>query len=98
VVRTTTALSGLAHAASHPTQVRTSHNNLSEVKHSHLYRRLALLVTIEYAWNVFPSTSLSSGVLLGAHVVLLIAIWFGFPEGLSVAGRVDIAMVQKKQL
>ena len=29
--------------------------------------RLALLLAIEYAWNVFPSTNLSSGVLLVSH-------------------------------
>ncbi|KAH9857032.1 mannosyltransferase [Lenzites betulinus] len=43
--------------------------------------RLALLLAIEYAWNVYPSTALSSGVLLGANVALVMGIWFGYPEG-----------------
>lgn len=37
--------------------------------------RLALFAAIEYAWNVFPSTVTSSSVLLGAHLVLLGALW-----------------------
>jgi alpha-1,3-mannosyltransferase len=36
---------------------------------------------IEYAWNVYPSTTLSSTVLGVAHVVLLMGIWFGYVEG-----------------
>ncbi|KAI0780777.1 mannosyltransferase [Trametes elegans] len=43
--------------------------------------KLALLLAIEYAWNVYPSTSLSSGVLVGANAVLVLGIWFGYPEG-----------------
>lgn len=38
--------------------------------------RLALFAVIEVAWNVFPSTPLSSSVLLGAHLVMLAALWF----------------------
>ena len=37
--------------------------------------RVALFMGIEFAWNVFPSTLLSSSVLLGAHLVLLAALW-----------------------
>lgn len=37
--------------------------------------RLALPFTIEYAWNVFPSTSMSSLLLLGSHIVLLAGLW-----------------------
>ena len=40
-----------------------------------------LLFGIEYAWNVFPSTDLSSSVLFAAHVTLLLGIWFGHPDG-----------------
>jgi len=42
---------------------------------------LALILGIEYAWNVFPSTPLSSGVLLASNTLLLLGIWFGFAEG-----------------
>ncbi|KAI0831468.1 mannosyltransferase [Trametes gibbosa] len=47
--------------------------------------RLALLLGIEYAWNVYPSTSLSSGVLLAANAALLLGIWFGYSEGRTVS-------------
>lgn len=42
---------------------------------------VAILAAIEYAWNVYPSTNLSSAALLVAHVLLVAGIWFGFPEG-----------------
>lgn len=38
---------------------------------------------IEYAWNVYPSTTRSSVVLCISHVVLLGGIWFGYAEGRS---------------
>ena len=38
---------------------------------------------IEYAWNVYPSTTRSSAVLCISHVVLLGGIWFGYAEGKS---------------
>lgn len=43
--------------------------------------RIVLLLGIEYAWNVFPSTNLSSGILVAADAALLLGIWFGYPEG-----------------
>ncbi|OBZ75976.1 putative Dol-P-Man:Man(5)GlcNAc(2)-PP-Dol alpha-1,3-mannosyltransferase [Grifola frondosa] len=43
--------------------------------------RLMILLGIEYAWNVFPSTSFSSGLLCVANAVLLAGVWFGYPEG-----------------
>ncbi|KAI0363477.1 mannosyltransferase [Pilatotrama ljubarskyi] len=43
--------------------------------------RLALLLAIECAWNVYPSTSLSSSVLLVANAALVVGIWVGYPEG-----------------
>lgn len=52
-----------------------------------LLPQLLILAGIEYAWNVFPSTTLSSGILLAAHVLLLLGIWFGFPEGRTVVSR-----------
>ena len=36
--------------------------------------RLGLLVAIEYCWNVFPATPISSGLLALCHGVLLIAL------------------------
>jgi len=43
--------------------------------------KLVLIFGIEYAWNVFPSTPLSSGVLLAGNILLMMGIWFGFAEG-----------------
>ncbi|KAI0673069.1 mannosyltransferase [Trametes maxima] len=43
--------------------------------------RLVLLLAIEYAWNVYPSTSLSSGALVVANAALVLGTWFGHPEG-----------------
>lgn len=37
--------------------------------------KLALILGIEYAWNVFPSTPISSSVLLGANSILLLGVW-----------------------
>ncbi|KAG6853440.1 hypothetical protein C0991_004365 [Blastosporella zonata] len=37
--------------------------------------RLAILLGIEYAWNVFPSTPLSSSILLSANSLLLVGAW-----------------------
>ncbi|KAJ7582874.1 glycosyltransferase family 58 protein [Mycena floridula] len=36
-----------------------------------------MILVIEYAWNVYPSTQLSSCVLLGANVILLLGLWHG---------------------
>ena len=38
---------------------------------------------IEYAWNVYPSTTRSSVVLCVSHVILLGGIWFGHAEGIT---------------
>ncbi|KIM80719.1 glycosyltransferase family 58 protein [Piloderma croceum F 1598] len=46
-----------------------------------IFFKLTLILGIEYAWNVFPSTSFSSAVLLAANTLLLVGVWFGFPEG-----------------
>ncbi|KAG1756515.1 mannosyltransferase [Suillus paluster] len=43
--------------------------------------QMALMGAIEYAWNVYPSTPLSSGLLLAANSLMLLGIWFGYPEG-----------------
>ncbi|KAG7092366.1 hypothetical protein E1B28_008725 [Marasmius oreades] len=44
--------------------------------------KIALLLAIEYSWNVFPSTIISSSALLGAHVILLVGIRYGYPCGI----------------
>jgi alpha-1,3-mannosyltransferase len=36
--------------------------------------RIAIVAAIEYAWNVFPSTPLSSSVLFAANIGLLVGI------------------------
>ncbi|CAE6353120.1 unnamed protein product [Rhizoctonia solani] len=43
--------------------------------------RVTILAMIEYAWNTYPSTNLSSGLLLAAHILLVVGVWFGYPEG-----------------
>nr|GAT47206.1 glycosyltransferase family 58 protein [Mycena chlorophos] len=43
--------------------------------------KVLILCAIEYAWNVFPSTTISSSVLLGANILLLVGIWSGWPNG-----------------
>ncbi|KIY50974.1 glycosyltransferase family 58 protein [Fistulina hepatica ATCC 64428] len=40
-----------------------------------LYIKLVLPIMIEYAWNVFPSTALSSAFLLLGNLMLLLGIW-----------------------
>ncbi|KAI0273566.1 mannosyltransferase [Gloeopeniophorella convolvens] len=46
--------------------------------------KLAIIGAIEYAWNVYPSTAVSSGVLCLAHIILLAGVWFGYQEGQHV--------------
>ncbi|KAI0319373.1 mannosyltransferase [Amylostereum chailletii] len=43
--------------------------------------RLALLAIIEYAWNVFPSTNLSSALLCSSNALLVAGVWFGYAQG-----------------
>jgi len=40
-------------------------------------------VGIEYSWNVFPSTNISSYILNAAHALILIGIWLGYPIGVQ---------------
>lgn len=56
--------------------------------------RLAILLAIEYAWNVYPSTNLSSGVLVAANAALLVGVWFGYPEGKSAYSRDGDAKIE----
>ncbi|KAL4253867.1 Dol-P-Man:Man(5)GlcNAc(2)-PP-Dol alpha-1,3-mannosyltransferase [Abortiporus biennis] len=46
--------------------------------------RITLLAAIEYAWNVYPSTTFSSGVLFIANALLVSGVWFGYPQGVNV--------------
>jgi len=55
--------------------------------------QLLIMVGIEYAWNVFPSTSLSSGILLASNCALVIGIWFGYAEGKQVKSRLNSSLV-----
>jgi alpha-1,3-mannosyltransferase len=57
---------------------------------------MALIGAIEYAWNVYPSTSLSSGILLTANLVILLGIWFGYPEGKMFLKRSHRSQVSQK--
>ncbi|EGN95377.1 glycosyltransferase family 58 protein [Serpula lacrymans var. lacrymans S7.3] len=43
--------------------------------------KLAILLAIEYAWNIFPSTPRSSGLLLLGNALLLLGIGFGHADG-----------------
>ena len=45
---------------------------------------LAIIVAIECSWNVFPSTKISSLVLLIGNALLLLGIWFGPAFGRSI--------------
>jgi hypothetical protein len=48
-------------------------------------RRLAILASIEYAWNVYPSTALSSSILCLANAALVAGIWFGNAQGRTLS-------------
>ncbi|TEB36166.1 dolichyl-P-Man:Man(5)GlcNAc(2)-PP-dolichyl mannosyltransferase [Coprinellus micaceus] len=49
--------------------------------------RLVILTAIEYAWNVFPSTTFSSSILLLGNSALLLGVWFGEACGKDVTAR-----------
>uniref|UniRef100_A0A0W0F8T8 Dol-P-Man:Man(5)GlcNAc(2)-PP-Dol alpha-1,3-mannosyltransferase n=1 Tax=Moniliophthora roreri TaxID=221103 RepID=A0A0W0F8T8_MONRR len=53
-----------------------------------LFVKMALMGAIEYSWNIFPSTPFSSSVLLGAHLVLLCGILYGYPCGIPQRKKV----------
>ncbi|EEB91814.1 hypothetical protein MPER_09769, partial [Moniliophthora perniciosa FA553] len=58
--------------------------------------KIALMGAIEFSWNVFPSTVLSSSVLLGAHIVLLGGILYGYPCGVSQRKKVQFEPISKQ--
>jgi len=43
--------------------------------------KIGVLACIEYCWNVYPSTILSSSLLTLGNAALVIGIWHGYPEG-----------------
>lgn len=47
--------------------------------------RVALLVAIEFSWNVYPSTPLSSTVLHVSHLVTIAGLWLGTDSAMSAA-------------
>jgi hypothetical protein len=47
------------------------------------------MIAIEYAWNVYPATPVSSGILHAAHMVLLGALLFTAMPAPSKARSVD---------
>ena len=53
------------------------------------------MLVIEYAWNVFPSTTISSAVLLMANVFLLGGICFGYPEETTSASDFPKGQVEQ---
>eukprot|EP00033_Pygsuia_biforma_P003429 GCRY01003758.1.p1 GENE.GCRY01003758.1~~GCRY01003758.1.p1 ORF type:complete len:453 (+),score=74.88 GCRY01003758.1:133-1359(+) len=53
--------------------------------------RLLVLGMIEYGWNIYPSTTLSSALLLGGHLVVLTGILLTEPPALLA-----VASVKKK--
>ncbi|KAK7337433.1 hypothetical protein VNO77_18008 [Canavalia gladiata] len=42
--------------------------------------RLILFVGVELCWNIYPSNSLSSVLLLCLHLIILLGLWFAPPE------------------
>ena len=90
MVRTAAALPRLADKVSYRPEVRML--ILWVVSETDIgYRRIVLLLAIEYAWNVFPSTILSSAVLFISNATLITGIWFGYPEGIhpEQKGKID---------
>ncbi|KAI0032272.1 mannosyltransferase [Vararia minispora EC-137] len=49
--------------------------------------KLAVLASIEYAWNVYPSTTLSSSCLLLSNAALVAGLWFGDSQGRPLEPR-----------
>ncbi|KAL1745653.1 glycosyltransferase family 58 protein [Schizophyllum fasciatum] len=49
--------------------------------------KIAVIVGIEYAWNVFPSTTTSSAVLLCAHGCILAGVWFASGDSPALSRR-----------
>ncbi|KIK59804.1 glycosyltransferase family 58 protein [Collybiopsis luxurians FD-317 M1] len=41
-----------------------------------VFLRLLLVGTIEYAWNIYPSTTISSSALLGTNILVIAGVWF----------------------
>ena len=81
LVRAAVTLSTVANAVPNLRKVSTSHSHLCCSPERLL--RLCILSAVEYAWNVYPSTVVSSGMLVTANVLTLIGVWHGYPMGTS---------------
>ncbi len=58
--------------------------------------RVAILVAIEVAWNVFPSTWWSSGLLHKCHIVMLLCIFVTLWKEKRTAARASESAKIKK--
>jgi alpha-1,3-mannosyltransferase len=45
-----------------------------------LIGKLSIFFAIEYAWNIYPSTVISSGILLSAHLLILVGLYMNKVE------------------
>ncbi|OAV87091.1 hypothetical protein, variant [Puccinia triticina 1-1 BBBD Race 1] len=60
-----------------------------------IFLRILLMMSIEYSWNVFPSTAISSTILLVSNLLLLFGTWWTFEEAYSF---VTIAFKKKPKV
>ncbi|XP_060179623.1 dol-P-Man:Man(5)GlcNAc(2)-PP-Dol alpha-1,3-mannosyltransferase [Lycium barbarum] len=58
--------------------------------------RLLLFAVVEFCWNVFPSNSYSSVLLLCAHLIILGGLWISSPEYPYVEKTTDKSTSKKK--
>ncbi|XP_057522160.1 dol-P-Man:Man(5)GlcNAc(2)-PP-Dol alpha-1,3-mannosyltransferase [Amaranthus tricolor] len=49
--------------------------------------RIALFVGVEYCWNVYPSNTYSSAILLCLHLIILWGLWIAPPEYPYIDGK-----------
>ncbi|KAL3328714.1 hypothetical protein AABB24_036045 [Solanum stoloniferum] len=58
--------------------------------------RLFLFAAVEFCWNVFPSNTYSSLVLLSVHLIVLGGLWISSPEYPYVEKTTDKSISKKK--
>ncbi|KAK6780772.1 hypothetical protein RDI58_022956 [Solanum bulbocastanum] len=58
--------------------------------------RLFLFAAVEFCWNVFPSNTYSSLVLLSVHLIILGGLWISSPEYPYVEKTIDKSTSKKK--
>ncbi|KAM0747320.1 ALG3-domain-containing protein [Meredithblackwellia eburnea MCA 4105] len=63
-----------------------------------ILQRLAILATIEYSWNVFPSTLNSSMALTFANAFLVVGVLYGSPTGIWTRGPKRGGEAQKEKV